>query len=263
VIPPRLSKASISPIFGPDDRAGLPDFSQGFGPFFWFSGFLKVRFMSLDVIYEDNHLIAVFKPARVPVQGDSSGDVSLLEQTKEWLKEKHKKPGNVFLALVHRLDRPVSGVVIFGKTSKGASRISEAIRSRKVQKTYRAVVEGVLKKDADSIEGMWSWDYTINRAEISVGGTKEARLSYVVIKRGAHRTLVEIDLQTGRKHQIRAQMASLGHPIVGDSRYGASSEGRIIALRCEKMVVPHPVTKEPLTVEVSKSTPFLEMDFPL
>lgn len=180
--------------------------------------------MRLNVLYEDNHLIVVEKPAGMLVQGDKTGDPSLLDEIKKYLKEKYKKPGNVFLGLVHRLDRPVGGVVLFAKTSKGASRLSAQFRERAVEKYYYAVVDGKMKEPKGEIVSFLKKDEKKNMAEVfpqEVAGAKQAELFWEVIKVGAKNTLLKIKLGTGRAHQIRAQLASVGHPILGDLKYGA------------------------------------------
>ena len=179
---------------------------------------------NLKVLYEDNHLIAVFKPAGVLVQGDASGAISLMDIVKEYLKEKYKKPGDVFLGLVHRLDRPVSGIVLFAKTSKGASRVSEQFRLHDVSKIYTAVLEGLLPKNEDTLEVYLQKDEKLRKAfvfEKMTEGTQKASLSYKVLRREKDRTWAKIELHTGRFHQIRATFAFIGCPIIGDSKYGA------------------------------------------
>lgn len=193
----------------------------------------------LQVLYEDNHLIAVFKPVRMPVQGDISGDPSLIDVTKEWLKSKYGKPGNVFLGLVHRLDRPVSGIVVFGKTSKGASRLSEQFRARSVRKIYRALVEGIPANEAALLEGQ-------------VDG-KSARLQYRVLSAVAGYAELEVELLTGRKHQIRRQLSEMGHPICGDGRYGARHAGSEIALVAKRLEFDHPTREERIVVELPEA----------
>ncbi|MDD4931658.1 MAG: RNA pseudouridine synthase [Candidatus Colwellbacteria bacterium] len=174
----------------------------------------------IEVLYEDNHLIAVKKPAGELVQGDASGEPSLMDRVKIFIKERDKKPGNVFLGLVHRLDRPVSGIVLFAKTSKGASRISEQFRERKTKKTYRALIEGEITPLSGTLRTNLIKDGSRRTAEISKDG-KEAVLDYRTIEKGKRISLIEIDLGTGRFHQIRAQLSEAGHPIVGDIKYGA------------------------------------------
>jgi len=181
--------------------------------------------MKLNVLYEDNHLIVVEKLAGMLVQGDKTGDLSLMDEVKKYLKEKYKKPGNVFLGLVHRLDRPVGGVVLFAKTSKGASRLSAQFRERSVEKYYFAVVVGKTKEASGTIVSFLKKDEKKNTVEVfdyEVAGAKQAELFWDVKKVGAKNTLLKIKLGTGRAHQIRAQLASIGHPVLGDIKYGAS-----------------------------------------
>jgi len=196
----------------------------------------------LKVLYEDNHLIAIFKPAGLLSQGDKTGDVSALEVTKSWLKEKHKKPGQVFLGLVHRLDRPVCGVLLLAKTSKAASRLSEQFRTRKVKKIYHALVEGDLQVKDGELSHFIDWDSSVKpfiSKEPSVG--KRAELEFRTLGRFDGNTFVEIELKTGRKHQIRLQFSHLGHPLVGDFRYGSiAPEGTPLALVCQRLEFAHP-----------------------
>lgn len=203
-------------------------------------------FLSLKVIYEDNHLLVVDKPAGILVQGDITRNVTLLWLAKEYIKEKYKKPGNVFLAIVHRLDRPVSGVVIFARNSKSAGRLSEAFRERKVKKEYLAICKGNFSKMKGMIRGYLIWDEKRRKAVISrdlVG--KEAVTYYEVLEEFGKYSLVKLLPETGRKHQLRVHLSSMGHPIVGDEKYGG---GRLfkdkILLHCYKMIVPHPVKRE-------------------
>lgn len=197
----------------------------------------------LQVLYEDNHLIGVFKPSGVLTQGDSSGAESLMDVVKAWLKEKHRKPGKVFLGLLHRLDRNVSGVVLFAKTSKGASRLSEQFRSREVRKVYRAWVEGTPPAQAELTDYLSA--EAVPRVEVRSApapGFKKASLSYRKLAADKNTTQLEIELHTGRKHQIRAQLSHFGHPILGDQKYGAtlpSKEGGI-ALVSFRLEFSHP-----------------------
>jgi len=196
----------------------------------------------LKILYEDNHLIAVFKPAGVLVQGDKSGDISLMDEVKKHLKEKYKKPGNVFLGLLHRLDRPVSGIVLFAKTSKGAARLSEQIREREITKIYHAVIAGKIIPPNGVLRNYISKDTKRRIAKIvgSPGNTDEstvpyfqhmlkigdmAELHYKTIKSNGRYSLLRIELITGRFHQIRAQFAAAGHPIMGDAKYGGAAAG--------------------------------------
>ena len=180
--------------------------------------------MSIQVLYEDNHLVAVYKPLGLLVQGDKSGDVCLMDEVKEYLKHKYDKPGNVFLGLVHRLDRNVQGIVLFAKTSKGASRLSEQFRQHTVEKIYHAVVVGRPQKNKDTLLHWPKKDENANRTTVynqKTKDTQEAQLSYEVIKSNKNYSLLKIKLGTGRSHQIRAQLSFIGCPIVGDIKYGA------------------------------------------
>jgi len=174
----------------------------------------------LEILYEDNHLIAVRKPAGELTQGDISGNRSLMDRVKSFIKERDKKPGNVFLGLLHRLDRPVEGIVLFAKTSKGASRISEQFRNHKTKKTYRALIEGVMSPLSGVLKANIQKDEEGRKASIAQDG-KEASLEYKTIAQGKEVSLLEIDLGTGRFHQIRAQLSNDGHPIYGDIKYGS------------------------------------------
>ncbi len=189
----------------------------------------------LKILYEDNHSIAVFKPAGLLVQGDASGDETLMDQVKAYLKEKYQKPGNVFLGLVHRLDRPASGIVVFARTSKGAARLSEQFRDRTVEKTYTALVEGQIKPPSGTLKHFLKKDEVAKKAYVVKSGTTDAdlaELSYETIKSTAHCSLLSISLLTGRFHQIRAQLSAIGHPIIGDQKYGSKQKlpGGAIAL---------------------------------
>lgn len=180
---------------------------------------------SLKIIYEDNHLIAVYKPAGILVQSDKSGEESLMDEVKKYLKKTYHKPGNVFLGLLHRLDRPVSGIILFAKTSKGASRLSEQFRNHTIQKIYQAVVEGKPKSKQQTLINFLKKDEQKNRVEVfnkEVSGSQRAELSYKVLESNKKYSLLEIELKTGRPHQIRVQLSYIGCPIVGDVKYGAS-----------------------------------------
>lgn len=181
--------------------------------------------MALKVLYEDNHLIAVYKPAGTLVQGDVSGDVSLMDEVKEYIKEKYQKPGNVFLGLIHRLDRNVDGIVLFAKTSKGASRLSEQFREHTIEKIYHAWVHGIPRTPRGVLKGYLTHDENQNKAKVSSRETPQsdyAELAYETVKTEGNTSLLKIILKTGRHHQIRAQLADMGYPIVGDKKYGSA-----------------------------------------
>ena len=178
----------------------------------------------IHILYEDNHIVAVYKPACVLAQGDETGEESVFDLVKKYIKEKYKKPGNVFLGLVHRLDRPVSGIMVFAKTSKGASRLSEQFRNHEVEKTYHAVVFGKMDRKKGFIISHLKKDKDKNKTFVRQSAdrdTKESELSYEVVESDGKFSLLKIKPLTGRSHQIRAQLSSVGHPIIGDIKYGA------------------------------------------
>ena len=195
------------------------------------------------VIYEDNHLLAVYKPSGLLVQGDRTGDVCLLDLGKRWLKERYHKPGKVFLAMVHRLDRPVAGVVLLARTSKAAGRLSRQFRERSVDKHYLALVGGSVSEDADRlIDHIERRDRLSRVVPTPTDCSQEARLNYTVLGRESGKSLLKVSLETGRRHQIRIQLAHMGHPILGDLRYGAETPlpDRQIALLAHQLTVEHP-----------------------
>ena len=178
----------------------------------------------MDVVFEDNHIIIVNKKPGEIVQGDKTGDTPLSESIKAYLKEKYNKPGNVFCGVVHRIDRPVGGLVVFAKTSKALSRLNDMLRKGEMKKTYWALVEGFPEKEQDTLENMVVSDGRLNKTFITdkeSENSKKAVLSYSTIFRGDRYSLLKINLMTGRKHQIRAQLSHVGHPIKGDLKYGA------------------------------------------
>lgn len=210
--------------------------------------------MKLKVLFEDNHIIVVVKEVNIPVQADESEDMDMLTLIKQYLKEKYNKPGNVYLGLVHRLDRPVGGVMVFAKTSKAASRLSEEIRKNEINKTYLALVHGKTLNH-DHLENYLIKDEKNNTSKAvksSVKGAKLAILEYELIKyvKEQDMSLINVNLLTGRHHQIRVQMSNCGHPIYGDQRYGNQNEkGVQIHLWAQKLEFKHPVTKEVISFE--------------
>lgn len=199
----------------------------------------------MKVIYEDNHLLVVEKPENMPMCEDASGDLDLLNVCKAYVKEKYNKPGNVYLGLVHRLDRPVGGVCVFARTSKAAERLSRMVQEKKTfTKEYLAVVEDNGLKDKDILEDYLLKDEKTNTVRVDKHG-KKAELAYEVIKRKDNLALVHVYLKTGRSHQIRVQFASRNHALWGDQRYNKNAKvGQQIALHSYKLAFPHPVTKE-------------------
>ena len=196
----------------------------------------------MKILYEDNHIIVVVKDYNIPVQEDSSKDLVLINMIKKYLKEKYNKPGNVYLGLVHRLDRPVGGVMVFAKTSKAASRLSNEIREKKVEKKYIALVHGKLKEH-EILKDYLLKDEKTNTSYIDKNG-KESILEYDLIKYKDNMSLIDINLITGRHHQIRVQLSSRGYPIYGDQKYGIDKEGIQIHLWAYKLKFKHPVKDE-------------------
>lgn len=205
-------------------------------------------------LYEDNHIIIVNKAPGEIVQGDKTGDKPLSETIKEYLKAKYNKPGNVFCGVVHRIDRPVGGVVIFAKTSKALSRLNEMLRKGELHKTYWALVEGQPEKEEATLTDYLVSDGRLNKTFVSDEKNPEAKksvLKYRTVARGDNYTLLEVNLLTGRKHQIRCQLAAVGHPIKGDLKYGAKRSNRDggISLLARKIEFSHPVSKQLISVE--------------
>jgi 23S rRNA pseudouridine1911/1915/1917 synthase len=204
----------------------------------------------LEVLHADNHLLAVAKPAGVPVVPDSSGDESLLEQAKGWVKREHAKPGRVFLGVVHRLDRPVSGVVLFARTSKAAARLSEQFRCGRATKLYLALTEGAVQSEEGTLEQWLLKDEHANRVRVVTPrqpGARLARTGWRVLERSADGCLLELAPATGRPHQLRVAAAQgLGRPLLGDLKYGASRPlpDRSIALHAWRLEVDHPTRDE-------------------
>ena len=215
----------------------------------------------LDILFEDNHIIAINKSSSDIVQGDKTGDESLSDRVKEYIKRKYKKPGDVYLGIVHRLDRPVSGVVLFARTSKALVRLNMMFQEKKVKKTYRAIVGELPKEDEGRLVHHILKNSEKNKSYAFAKpgkGSKEAILSYRLISGLKNAYMLEVDLETGRHHQIRCQLAKIGCPIRGDLKYGfpRSNKGGGISLHAHKIEFMHPVKKEP--VIITAPTPPLE-----
>lgn len=200
----------------------------------------------INILYEDNHLLVVEKPINIPVCEDSSKDNDLLSLLKKYIKDKYNKPGNVYLGLVHRLDRPVGGVMVFAKTSKAASRLSNQVQKHEFRKTYYAIVNGKVDKNGILKDKLLK-DNKTNITKVDNNG-KEAILEYELIDYKENLSLVKINLKTGRSHQIRVQFSSRNHPLYGDQKYNKNSiVGQQIALFASSLTFTHPITKEIMT----------------
>ncbi len=209
--------------------------------------------MNLDILYEDNHLIAINKSGSDLVQGDDTGDEPLSEKVKAYIKKKLNKPGDAYLGVVHRLDRPVTGVVLFARTSKALSRMNKMFQDKEVRKTYWAVVKELPPEDKQTLHHFLLKDSKKNKSYAfpkKRPGAKEATLTYKLISSTSNYHLLEVDLQTGRHHQIRCQLAKIGCPIRGDLKYGfpRSNPGGGISLHARKIEFMHPVKNEPVTI---------------
>ena len=208
----------------------------------------------LKVIYEDNHIIVVEKIPNIPSQSDKTGDIDMLTIVKDYIKKKYKKPGNVYVGLVHRLDRPVGGVMIFAKTSKAASRLSNQVREKVFKKDYIAVVDGKLENKKGTLIDYLYKDERNNISKVvnkEKKNAKEAKLDYEVLKYNELKnlSLLKINLYTGRHHQIRVQLGNFGHSIFGDQKYGTRGKGKQIALWAYKLTIEHPISKEKMEFE--------------
>lgn len=207
--------------------------------------------MTLEVIYEDNHLLAVNKPVGLVVHSDWHHEQSLTDEVRAYLKEKYNKPHNAFAEAIHRLDKDASGIVVFAKTSKALARLMAAVRERQVEKHYLCLVEGNLEGQSQQLkhylkkEEFRSACYLEPQEE-----AKEAKLSYDGLAHHEGKSLLAVDLETGRYHQIRAQLSASGYPIVGDSKYGSELPGPLF-LHHSQMVLPHPITKAPLSLKAA------------
>ena len=219
------------------------------------------KYQNINILFEDNHLLVVHKPANVPVCLDSSNDTDLLSKLKEYIKIKYNKPGNVYLGLVHRLDRPVEGIIVFAKTSKAASRLTTQIQNNKFQKTYYAVVENNPKQKDTFIDYLYK-DTSNNTSYVTNENKgKKSILEYTLIEKKDNLNLVKINLLTGRHHQIRVQFSHNGYPLYGDHRYNKkfiNSNKENIALIAKKLSFYHPTTNELLTfeIELPKNYPY-------
>ncbi|MCQ2360364.1 MAG: RluA family pseudouridine synthase [Paludibacteraceae bacterium] len=207
----------------------------------------------MQILYEDNHLIAVNKAVGEIVQGDKTGDTPLVDTLKAYLKEKYNKPGNVFCGVTHRLDRPVSGVVVFAKTSKALERFNGMLRDHTIKKTYHAIVKNPPAQPEGTLSHYLVRNEKMNKSfayDAPKGDAKKAVLSYKVIGHSDNYTLLEVDLQTGRHHQIRCQLAAMGCPIKGDLKYGfpRSNKDAGISLHAHSVEFIHPVTKLPIKI---------------
>ncbi len=209
--------------------------------------------MKIEVIYEDNHLLVVNKPAGWLSQGDKTNDLSICEPYKAYIKEKYHKPGNVFLHPAHRLDRPVSGCIILGRTSKGLQRIQKLFAAGDVHKEYLAVVGGIPHKDRDTLTDWLLKNNSKNVTKVvssSIDKAKHAQLTYEIIESSSNSALLKVLPLTGRSHQIRVQLSHIGHTLLGDVKYGANTPlpNKEIALHCYKMTFRHPTLEKQITV---------------
>ncbi len=207
--------------------------------------------MKVPILFEDNHLLLVEKPINVPVQGDSSGDLDLLTILKNDLKTRYQKPGNVYLGLVHRLDRPVGGAMVFAKTSKAASRLSDMIRRHVIERNYFAVVHGTPNKKRGQLMHYLHKDSRKNKVSVVSSNhpnAKKAVLDYEIIESKKGFSLLSVNLHTGRPHQIRVQLSAMGNPLFGDQKYGEhlNKPGQQLALWAHSLYFEHPVRKEPV-----------------
>jgi 23S rRNA pseudouridine1911/1915/1917 synthase len=222
--------------------------------------------INLKILYEDNHIIVVEKPVNIPSQGDKTGDIDMLAIVKQYIKEKYNKPGNVYLGLVHRLDRPV-GVMVFAKTSKAAARLSEQVREKVFKKNYLVIVNGKFEKNKGTLQDYLLKNEKTNMSKVVKEGTKNskyAELDYEVLKydKELNLSVLKIDLHTGRHHQIRVQLSSRQHSIYGDQKYGGRGHGKQICLWAYKLTIQHPISKEEMVFmavpEKEKSWKILE-----
>ncbi len=201
----------------------------------------------MQVVYEDNQILVVIKPHNQPSQKDESGDLDLLTEVKEYVKQKYNKPGEAFIGLVHRLDRPTGGLMVFARNSKSAERLSKQLQSHQMQKVYFAVVEGKIKYQSQSLVHYLKKDEKNNLVKICPAleeGAKKAELMFETLERNEKHSLLSVKILTGRSHQIRVQLASIGYPIYGDMKYNKNATKGNLALWAGKLEFTHPTTKE-------------------
>ena len=218
----------------------------------------------LKVLYEDNQIIVVEKEPNIPSQADKTGDIDMLSIVKQYIKEKYNKPGEVYVGLVHRLDRPVGGIMVFARTSKSASRLSEQVRNKIFKKTYIAVVDGQIQKKQGMLEDYLYKDERNNISKVVAKEKKNAKLAkleYQVLDYDEKRELstVKIKLHTGRHHQIRVQFANFGHSLYGDQKYGTRGKGKQIRLWAYELEFEHPVKKEMMNFK--SVPPFVNLEY--
>lgn len=210
---------------------------------------------NLNVIYEDNHIIVVEKSVNIPSQGDKTGDADMLTLVKQYIKEKYNKPGEVYLGLVHRLDRPVGGVMVFARTSKAAARLSEQVRNKQFKKKYLVIADGRFEKQKGTLQNYLLKNERLNTSKVVEEGTKNSKLAILDYEVLAYNeeidlSLIKINLHTGRHHQIRVQLSNAGHSICGDQKYGTRGRGKQICLWAYELTILHPITKEEMIFKV-------------
>ena len=213
-----------------------------------------MNYQNLDILFEDNHLIIVNKRCGVLVQGDKTGDTPLIELVKKYIKDKYSKKGNVFLGLVNRIDRPVSGIVIFAKTSKALSRMNDKLKNRQIKKFYWLFISNKFKSNEGSLEGWFKKNKKINKSYFykeEINNSKYGSLNYRIIEKLENYFKIEVDLITGRHHQIRCSFSEIGFPIVGDIKYGSKRTNKDggIYLHAREVNFIHPVSKEEIIIK--------------
>ena len=226
-----------------------------------------MNYQNLDILFEDNHLIIVNKRCGVLVQGDKTGDTPLLELVKKYIKDKYSKKGNVFLGLVNRIDRPVSGIVIFAKTSKALSRMNDKLKNRQIKKFYWLFISNKFKSNEGSLEGWFKKNKKINKSYFykeEINNSKYGSLNYRIIEKLENYFKIEVDLITGRHHQIRCSFSEIGFPIVGDIKYGSKRTNKDggIYLHAREVNFIHPVSKEKIIIKADPPISGLWSAFP-